>query len=61
MTCTYCKSMMHLKDTGKKWKEYICPKCKSFATESIEKQTRGADEPMTIIAQCLECDYNFRM
>jgi DNA-directed RNA polymerase subunit M/transcription elongation factor TFIIS len=38
-----------------------CPNCKSKSTESIEKQTRSADEPMTIISTCLECGKTWRI
>lgn len=38
-----------------------CPNCKSQSTESIEKQTRSADEPMTIISTCLECGKTWRI
>ena len=31
---------------------FSCPKCKSFKIEMDEKQTRSADEPMTIYCKC---------
>lgn len=38
---------------------FSCPKCKSFKIEMDEKQTRSADEPMTIYCKCEECDCTF--
>ena len=34
---------------------YECPKCKARKCTWYQQQTRGADEPMTIFAKCLEC------
>jgi DNA-directed RNA polymerase subunit M/transcription elongation factor TFIIS len=33
----------------------VCGKCKKRKVDYYEKQTRGADEPMTIFAHCLAC------
>jgi DNA-directed RNA polymerase subunit M/transcription elongation factor TFIIS len=33
-----------------------CGRCGSKKTFSYSKQTRGADEPMTTFATCVECD-----
>ena len=33
----------------------ICGKCKQRKVDYYEKQVRGADEPMTIFAHCLNC------
>lgn len=30
-----------------------CPKCKSHKTWSVQKQTRGCDEPMTTFSKCI--------
>ena len=32
MICDNCNSMMRLKNTGRKWKEFICLKCKTLRT-----------------------------
>lgn len=37
-----------------------CPKCKSFKTTSEQKQTRSADEPMTVFARCGKCSHRWR-
>lgn len=34
----------------------VCPRCGSSRTISYQKQTRSADEPMTTICHCVECD-----
>lgn len=39
---------------------FKCEECKSTKTTHYQKQTRGADEPMTIFAQCTECGHNWR-
>lgn len=36
-----------------------CPKCGKNRTFSFQKQTRGADEPMTTFAQCVECKHKW--
>lgn len=33
----------------------VCGKCKKRTVDYYEKQTRGADEPMTVFAHCLSC------
>ena len=37
-----------------------CRKCKKNSVDYYEKQTRGADEPMTLFAHCLNCGYRWR-
>lgn len=37
-----------------------CPKCKSNKVDDKRAQTRGADEPETIFAYCLNCQHRFR-
>jgi hypothetical protein len=37
-----------------------CKKCGSDETLSVEKQTRSADEPMTIMVTCLACNHKWR-
>ena len=32
-----------------------CGKCHSKKTWSVQKQTRGSDEPMTTFSRCVEC------
>jgi DNA-directed RNA polymerase subunit M/transcription elongation factor TFIIS len=38
----------------------VCGKCKKRQVDYYEKQTRGADEPMTIFANCLHCGNRWR-
>lgn len=33
----------------------VCGKCNKRTVDYYEKQTRGADEPMTVFAHCLSC------
>jgi transcription elongation factor S-II len=40
--------------------QFACPKCKSKNTTFYEKQTRSADEPMTVFNQCLECAFRWK-
>jgi transcription elongation factor S-II len=37
-----------------------CPKCRSNAVDTEQKQTRSADEPMTIFITCLNCGKKWR-
>eukprot|EP00792_Barthelona_sp_PAP020_P005816 TRINITY_DN2811_c0_g1_i1.p2 TRINITY_DN2811_c0_g1~~TRINITY_DN2811_c0_g1_i1.p2 ORF type:complete len:261 (-),score=85.22 TRINITY_DN2811_c0_g1_i1:1274-2056(-) len=37
-----------------------CPRCKSRNVRFEEKQTRSADEPMTVTYQCQECNKRWR-
>ena len=37
-----------------------CGKCKQNTVDYYEKQTRGADEPMTLFAHCLTCGNRWR-
>jgi len=39
---------------------FACEECKSTKTTHYQKQTRGADEPMTVFAQCTDCGYRWR-
>jgi len=34
---------------------FTCARCKSIKTTSTQKQTRSADEPMTVFVLCLNC------
>lgn len=38
-----------------------CKKCKSSAVDTEQKQTRSADEPMTIFCCCRKCGTRFRI
>lgn len=33
----------------------VCGRCQKRSVDYYEKQTRGADEPMTVFAHCLAC------
>lgn len=52
-------------DDGIKYTEYpdseIQCRCGSRKVSSYQQQTRSADEPMTIFANCLACNSRFRM
>lgn len=37
-----------------------CPKCHKRQVDHFTKQTRSADEPETIFAHCLACNYRWR-
>lgn len=37
-----------------------CECCKSWKTRYVERQTRSADEPLTVFATCLDCNTNWR-
>jgi DNA-directed RNA polymerase subunit M/transcription elongation factor TFIIS len=39
---------------------FKCSKCGSDDTEDYEKQTRSADEPMTVFVHCRKCNAYFR-
>ena len=39
---------------------YKCRRCKTNYTSFIEKQTRSADEPMTVFVRCHNCGNNWR-
>jgi DNA-directed RNA polymerase subunit M/transcription elongation factor TFIIS len=34
----------------------VCGRCQKRSVDYYEKQTRGADEPMTVFAHCLACN-----
>lgn len=36
-----------------------CGKCSSKKTWSVQKQTRGSDEPMTTFSRCVECGHQW--
>lgn len=38
---------------------FSCPRCKSIDVDTEQKQTRSADEPMTIFCQCTQCSLRF--
>jgi DNA-directed RNA polymerase subunit M/transcription elongation factor TFIIS len=38
---------------------YVCGKCKSKRTVSMELQLRRADEPMTTIVTCIDCNFRW--
>ena len=38
---------------------FKCPRCKSMDVDTEQKQTRSADEPMTIFCNCTRCDMRF--
>lgn len=50
-----------LKGTGEKPQTGIfsCKRCKSFDVDTEQKQTRSADEPMTIFCTCNSCGKRF--
>tara|TARA_B110000858_G_C17408901_1_gene295815 strand:- start:28 stop:399 length:372 start_codon:yes stop_codon:yes gene_type:complete len=37
-----------------------CGKCKQHKVDYYQKQTRGADEPMTVFCHCLNCGARWR-
>lgn len=39
---------------------FRCPKCGKFDCRWIQRQTRGGDEPMTIICICNVCEFYWR-
>jgi transcription elongation factor S-II len=39
---------------------FTCARCKSIKTTSTQKQTRSADEPMTVFVLCLNCGKRWR-
>jgi DNA-directed RNA polymerase subunit M/transcription elongation factor TFIIS len=38
-----------------------CPKCRSNSVDTEQKQTRSADEPMTVFCKCRKCGKRFVM
>lgn len=38
---------------------FACPYCKSFDIDTVQKQTRSSDEPMTIFCSCNMCEKRF--
>jgi DNA-directed RNA polymerase subunit M/transcription elongation factor TFIIS len=50
-----------LEETVDKQDAFIqCRRCKSFSVDTEQKQTRSADEPMTIFCVCRQCKNAFR-
>ena len=39
---------------------YTCGRCKSTRTTNFQKQTRSADEPMTVFVKCKDCGKRWR-
>lgn len=39
---------------------FTCHRCKSIKTTHTQKQTRSADEPMTVFVLCLNCNYRWK-
>jgi len=39
---------------------FTCGRCKSVKTTSTQKQTRSADEPMTVFVLCLNCNNRWK-
>lgn len=39
---------------------FTCSRCKSIKTTSTQKQTRSADEPMTVFVFCKDCGYRWK-
>jgi len=39
---------------------FTCGRCKSIKTTSTQKQTRSADEPMTVFVLCLDCNNRWK-
>jgi len=37
-----------------------CGKCKQYKVDYYQKQTRGADEPMTVFCHCINCGARWR-
>jgi len=50
-----------LKTSGEVNCMYPCIRCKSKYVDYTERQTRSADEPMTIFLRCLKCEKRWRM
>lgn len=51
----------HVKrDLGETRSILQCSQCKKHTVDYFEKQTRGADEPMTCFCECLSCGYRWR-
>lgn len=39
---------------------FTCSRCKSSNTSNTQKQTRSADEPMTVFVHCHDCDKRWK-
>lgn len=54
------KIFIHEVDMNQETDTLECPKCHGFKARYYEKQTRSADEPMTIFARCVLCGFRWR-
>ena len=54
----FAKKVLEEKETSTKG-IFQCPSCKSFDVDTEQKQTRSADEPMTIFCHCTQCNRRF--
>lgn len=51
----------HIKSTEEMEDSMLqCGKCKQHKVDYYQKQTRGADEPMTVFCHCLNCGARWR-
>lgn len=41
--------------------EFQCGKCKGRKIQSMQKQMRSADEPMTTFFHCVNCNHRWKM
>lgn len=55
---SFAKEILEQKETSSKG-IFQCPGCKSFDVDTEQKQTRSADEPMTIFCHCTQCNKRF--
>ena len=55
---TFAKEILEQKETSSKG-IFQCPSCKSQDVDTEQKQTRSADEPMTIFCHCTNCNKRF--
>lgn len=54
------KIFIHEVDMNQETDTLECPKCHGFKAKYYEKQTRSADEPMTVFARCVLCGHRWR-
>ena len=52
--------MCGIEERNEKNSLFTCGRCKSIKTSSTQKQTRSADEPMTIFVHCQNCGNRWR-
>ena len=56
----FAKTVLEQKDPNQASKGiFQCPRCQSYEVDTEQKQTRSADEPMTIFCHCTKCDKRF--